>query len=289
MANIRACLDPTPPVLECSSTAIFGAPRGRIGRALQSDPMVPIPVSGIAIHCVKDTYDGYLAKVCIGAKVTPECHASFHYVIDAETGAVTSLVDETNLAWAWQSYRSNFPVTSPVDGCPCAPPCPTPPCPVPPAPTTYPGWTVLSALFPNLSADFYTVNIGVTSPNRPEQQILDGVDCCAGPWGLSPAAYANLVRLIAWIQSRYPAITVDAQHIAFHDDIIETICPECPCGANGSCLVCDVSSYCEACITVSDPAMFESTNVRFVYGESDTGCRVKILLTDLKVLLDALP
>jgi len=247
------CVDPTPPPMECSLTQIFGAPRGTPGRN-------SIPISGIAIHgLTDDTFDAYLARACLSAsKAQVNCKASMHYVLDAETGRLSSLVPEADLAWAWQSYRGNFPVTTPLDTCPCIPPCPTPPCPVPPDPQAYPGWPVLSAAFPNLSADFYTINIGITHTIRPEQQALEGVNCCIGPYGIGEVAYRNLVRLIAWIVSNNPSIPVDAQHIAFHDAIVnvpEINCLEFPCGPNNVCLVCDVSSYCEACPNKSDPLL----------------------------------
>ncbi len=286
--NVVGCLDPTPPVMECSTTSIYGAPRGRFGRALPNTQL-ETPISAIAVHCIRDSYDGYLATACVGPRATSNCHASFHYVLDAETGALTKLVPEADLAWAFQSYKTNFPPTTPLDCCPCPPPCPTPPCPAEQCEAeVYTGWPVLSAQFPNLSADFYTISIGITAPSRPEQQALDGADCCLGPWGLSDLAYRNLVRLIAWIQFRNVGILLDAQHIAFHDDIVITdmFCLECPCGADGACLVCDVSSYCESCINKADPTVSTTvTDLRYVYGESEAGCRVKILVSDLKLLL----
>lgn len=286
---VIACLDPTPPIMECNTTTIYGVPKGRAGRALPNT-IVDLPISGIALHCVKDSFEGYLAKACVGSTKLPVgCHASFHYVIDAETGAISSLVKENDIAWAWQSYRTNFPVITPLDYCACPDPCPVLPCPGQPAPTpvVYTGWPVLSAQFPNLSADFYTINIGVTSPSRPEQSRLDNEDCCIGPYGMTAVAYRNLVRLLAWIQSRNPGIILDANHIAFEDEIVITDdqCLECGCGANGVCLVCDVSNYCERCTNPSDPTISIATTLRYVYGENDSGCRVKILLSDFIALL----
>jgi hypothetical protein len=279
-----ACLPPTPPVLDCAVTRIYGAPIGRPARV--SPPTIPsvIPVGGIAVHCVSDTYQGFLAKACVGSpRLTPFGHASFHYVIDAETGAVSSLVPEADVAWAFQSYLSNFPVLSPLAGAPCPPDNCAPPCPPPvPQPITYPGWTVLSALHPGISADFYAISIGITQSNHPEQTVLDGVDCCIGPLGLSETAYANLVRLIAWIAYRY-SIPLNTQHIALHDEIVPVLlgCEECACGQNGGCLVCDVSHYCERCLNQGDPAFTTSTSIYWVYGETQGGCKVRIRLTDL--------
>lgn len=282
---VLQCQEPTPPPgMECNTTRIFGAPIGTPGRN-------NVAIGGIAIHGIKDTYEGYLAKACLGStKIAINCHASFHYVLDAETGQVTSLVPEANLAWAFQSYRTNFPVTTPVDGCPCPPPCPTPPCPTPAAPTTYPGWSVLSALHPNLAADFFSINIGITVPSRPELTALDGVNCCIGPYGLSPVAYEKLIRLLAWIQSRYPAILLNAQHIAVHDTITltEEGCEEFPCGPNGACLTCDVSNYCEQCQDRAAPLAIEDdqTVIRYIYAETTGGCRVKIDLATLTAFLE---
>lgn len=284
---IRECLDPTQPVMDCKEAGLFGAPRGRIGRFLPNT-VDEIPISAIAVHCVKGTYESYIASVCVGlTKIPVECHASMHYVIDAETGAITSLVSEANLAWAFQSYRSNFPTTSPVNGCPCPTPCPVPPCGEPLPAQTYPGWPVLSAEFPNISADFYAINIAVVNTSRLEDSFLDDVQCCLGPYGMSEFAYAQLIHLIAWIQSRYAAILLDDQHIKFHDDIVPTEagCAECSCGANGSCLVCDISSYCERCINPPDPAIALSDSLFYVYGESSGGCKVKLSLDDFKALL----
>lgn len=287
------CLDPTAPPMECNTTNIYGAPKGRPGRQLPTAPLVAIPVSGIALHCIKDSFDGYLAKACVGGTRMPvNCHASFHYVIDAETGQLSSLVPEADVAWAWQSYRTNFPVTTPQDCCQCPAPCPQLPCPADQCvPVTYDGWPVLSAQFPNISADFYTINIGITNPSRPEQTSLDGVNCCLGPYGFSPKAYKTLIQLLAWIEFRYAGITLDAQHIKFHDEIVPTeeACLECACGANGACLVCDVSAYCERCPFPSDPTYSEAHTVRYVYGENESGCRVKILLADLKTMLASIP
>ncbi|SRR5258706_1033050 len=286
-AFIKECLDPTSPVMECHNTNIFGAPRGRPGRYLPNTTTL-IPIEGIAIHCIADDFNGYISKACTGiAKIPVECKASMHYIIDAETGTVSSLVHEADLAWTWQSYRSNFPVSSPVDGCPCPAPCPAPPCGQPLSVQTYPGWPVLSGEFPDISADFFTINIGVIHPSRPQDSFLDNVTCCIGPYGMTDKAYRILIQLIAWIKSRYVAVTIDAQHIAFHDDIVEVVpgCLECPCGAEGSCLVCDVSGYCEKCQYVSPPVIAEDSELRFVFGENAAGCQVKVSVADLKILL----
>lgn len=287
MADIITCMSPTAPAMECNHTAIYGAPKSRLGRTPPSE-VTNIAISGIAVHCVKDSFNGYLAKACIGSTKMPiGCHVSFHYIIDAETGYISSLVAESDLAWAWQAYRSNFPLVTPLDYCQCPVPCPAPPCGSPePIAVTYPGWTVLSAQFPNLSADFYTINIGVTSPSRPEQSRLDNENCCVGPYGLTDQAYRQLIRLIAYLQAKYSStILLDDQHIAFHDEIVtvEEDCLECPCGANGACLICDVSAYCERCLTPGDPTIAIDTcaNLKYIYGENAFGCRVKIPISEL--------
>ena len=278
------CNEPTAPSpMECQTTEIYGVPRRTPGRGASS-------IQGIAIHGIADNYEAYLAKACVGyTKLPVGCHASMHYVIDGETGRVTSLVREEDIAWAFQSYRGNFPVTTPVDACPCPPPCPAPPCPEPPAPETYPGWPILAAANPNLSADFYTINIGVVTPAHPEQLYLDGVDCCPGPWGMSPQAYNNLVRLVRWIEERYVSIPLDEQHIQFHDYIVQNSedCLEIPCGPQGACFICDVSNYCERCMNRSNPSVSTTvTDIRYVYGENSSGCQVKILLADFIALLN---
>lgn len=295
--EIRDCIAPTPPVMDCARTRIYGAPRGRPGRSPTSNPNDTVPILAIAVHCAQETYDGFLNKACTSdGRLAPDGHASFHYVLNSETAQVSQLVPESDLAWAFQSYKSNFPVTAPVqpppcpDICPPEPPCPpTPPVTIP-ASEAYPGWPVLAALYPNLSADFYTINIGVTVPTRPEEAILDGnVDCCFGPFGLTDAAYAALVRLVNWVAFRY-SIPIDAQHVAFHDQIVPVVlgCEECMCDDGGHCFVCDVSAYCEKCTNEGDPAFTVSETIKFIYGENSAGCKVRITVEDLKVLLETL-
>jgi hypothetical protein len=114
------------------------------------------------------------------------------------------------------------------------------------------------------------------------------VDCCAGqPYGLTPYAYEQLVHLVAWIESRYPAVTVDQQHIQFHDQIVETLagCEECPCGPQNTCFVCDVSHYCEGCANIGDPTFSISDDILYVYGENSAGCKVRIRIDDLRTVL----
>lgn len=286
-ADYRECTEPLPPVMNGYSTRIYGAPRGRPGRN-------GIPVLAIAIHCVQDTFNGFLLKACTAnPKLSPHGNASFHYVVDAESLQVASLVHENDLAWAFQSYLSNFPVTQPILPPPCPPnECEPAPCPpVPPiiitAEEAYPGWPELAAIYPNLSADFYTINIGITTPSRPENDILDGEDCCIGPYGMTQQAYQNLVRLVAWVAYRRE-IPVIRERIAFHDDIVPTLmgCEECKCDSRGTCFICDVSSYCSGCLSPSDPSFRLSDNIRFIYGESASGCKVKIRLDFLRSLIN---
>ncbi len=247
---IKACSPPTPPILSCNTTSLFGVKRGVSGRH-------DIPIMGIVVHCIGDDYTSYLNKACKSSpKMMPCGHASMHYVIDAVTGQVSCLVKDTDIAWAFQSYLSNFPMTNPLDA--------------------YPGWEELPDLFPTLSADFYTLNIGIAAPVRPEVEILDGGEfCCLGPYGMTEIAYANLVRLIAWLADRY-SIPVDTEHIALHDEIVEvkTGCEECLCAEN--CLICDISSYCESCSNAGDPSFILHNCIEFVYGESADGCKVKV-------------
>lgn len=278
----RLCLPPTPPVMACSITRLYGAPIGRAGRD-------NVPILAVAVHCIKDDYNGFLSKACTGStKLMPVGHASFHYVLDADSAQLTSLVDEANLAWAFQSYTSNFPVTQPVQPPPCPDDCPPPVCPPPPVviitpEEAYPGWPQFWAI--PYSADFYTINIGITSPSRPEDSALDGGNSgCCGPYGLTDAAYAKLVRLIAWIADRYD---IPALNIAFHDDIVPTIlgCEECRCDADGACLKCDVSAYCEPCDAPGDPTYAREGDIFWIYGENQSGCKVRVKVTDLAAIL----
>lgn len=264
--------------MQCITTELFGAPMGNPNR-------MNTAIQGIAIHAINDSFDGALNAMCLSSKRSKVgCHQSFHYLIDGNGCQVAQIVPEANLAWAFQSYRTNFPVTTPLDCCPCPPPCPLPPCPTDPCgPVTYTGWPTLSAANPNLSADFYTINIGIALPARPEITNLDGIPCC-GPFGMEDCAYQNLIRLLAWIESRYPVITNDIQHVAFHDQIVvrEQECLEIQCP--GPCLLCDVSSYCERCRNMADPTILiisdpaQANQIRYFYGETIGGCRIKFTL-----------
>lgn len=264
---IKLCSDPTPPLIECSKTTIYGAPRkshGRIPPVLM--PQVETPISGIAVHCLKDTYQGYISKACVASpKLMPCGHASMHYVIDGDTGNVTQLVKDADVAWAFQSYLSNFPLPHPQE--------------------SYPGWTVLSALYPLLSADFYTLNIGITSPTRTGDLLDD--DCCIGPYGATETAYKTLIRLVAWLADKYN-IPRDNQHIAFHDDIVLTIegCAECIC-SDIVCFICDVTGYCESCTNSGDPSFVIGDTIFYFYGETENGCKIKINFSDLMELINA--
>jgi hypothetical protein len=266
---LKLCNEPSPPILACSNTIIFGAPMRTMGRVPPTPaPQVETPILAIAIHCLKDDYQGYLSKACVASPNLMPCeHASMHYVVDALTGQISCLVKETDVAWAFQSYLSNFPMPNPLQ--------------------PYPGWPELSAIYPALSADFYTINIGLAVPSQPQNEVLDGDTCCLGPYGLTWKAYANLVQLIAWIANRYD-IPLDKEHIAFHDDIVETAygCEECTC-RNLVCFICDVSSYCESCKNVGDPTYTLFDDIAFVYGETAGGCRVKISIEDLRSLINA--
>lgn len=255
---MKVCLPPSAPLLECSSTKLFGVPKGRSGR-LPPLGGVETPISGIAIHCLPDDYTGYLAKVCNApASLMPCEHASMHYVVNADTGQISCLVPEANVAWAFQSYMSNQSLGNPVE--------------------PYPGWPTLRAQFPNLSADFYTINIGIASGAT--KPTVDGDVCCNGPYGMSDKAYTNFIQLLAWIADRYN-IPINAQHIALHDDIVETIigCEECFCRED-NCLLCDISSYCQGCTAVGDPSFPKGDEIAFIYGETISGCKVKISLED---------
>lgn len=268
MVMIRSCLPPTLPITECHKTKIFGAPRGRFGRVPPVPaPQIETPISGIVIHCLPDTYQGYLSKACVASPSLMPCgHASMHYVLDALTGQLSCLVPEKDVAWAFQSYLSNFPLPNPLDA--------------------YPGWPDLSDIFEGLSADFYTLNIGITNGNRLQNELLDGEPCCDGPYGTTEVSYNKLIQLIAYLADKYN-IPLDTHHIALHDDIVETQigCEECLCRIG--CLICDVTGYCESCRNVGDPTYTLDDEIAYVYGETSSGCRVKISLENLIALINA--
>lgn len=223
---------------------------------------------------------------CTGSTKNAACHASMHYVIDGQTGISTALVEEDNTAWAFQSYPGNFPVLTPLDQCQCPTPCPEPPCPQPAPATSYPGWPVQTGLHPNIAADFYTINIGITIPDRKRQ--FD-TECCTTPYGISEAAYKTLVRLLKWIQFRYPVIQLNSQYIAFHDQIVDRPTEEClefPCGPQDACLLCDVSNLCDKCLNAVDPNfIIVEGGIRYVLVETNGGCRAKITIDDFKTVL----
>lgn len=259
---LKLCNDPSPPILQCSQTKIFGAPMRTPGRVPPLPAaQVETPIQGIAIHCLRDDYRGYLSKACVASPNLMPCeHASMHYVVDALTGAISCLVKETDVAWAFQSYLSNFPLPNPLVG--------------------YPGWPSLVANNVGLSADFYTINIGLAVPAQPQNEVLDNDTCCLGPYGLTWKAYNSFVQLVAWIAFRFN-IPINKQNIAFHDEIVLTTygCEECSC-RNLACFICDVSAYCESCQNTGDPTFTAFNEIAWIYGESAGGCRVKISLSD---------
>lgn len=257
---IKLCNPASQPVLGCTKTRLYGVPRGTAGRD-------NVPILAIALHCIPMEYEAYNQQACSSSPNNVGCdHASMHFVIDGNIGRAECMVDPENVAWAFQTYPSNFSL--------------------PHANTPYPGWTELAGLFPLYSADFYTLNIGITVPKRPETEIIDGEDCCLGPYGMTWDAYDKLVRLIAWLAEKY-GIPIDNQHIAFHDQIVEVAmgCEECLC-RNLTCFLCDVSGYCETCSNAGDPTFTTFDNIDYIYGEY-RGCRVKISIEDLKELLNA--
>lgn len=261
---VRTCIDPTPPIMQCYSTPLFGVPRGRTGR---TPPLsnVNTPISGIVIHCVQESFDGYINKMCNSQLLGCE-HASMHYVIDGSTCQLAHVVEDENVAWGFQSYPSNFPLANPQE--------------------PYPGWPVLRTQFPNISGDFYALHIAIAVPRIPQLDGLDNAtDCCPGPYGMTWECYRKLVQLVAWLAWKYD-IPVNEQHIAFHDQIVErTIgCEECQC-LGMVCFVCDVSKYCEGCKNPGDPTFVEAEEIDFLYGELD-GCKVKISIENLRILLN---
>lgn len=258
---LRLCNPPSQPVMSCKSTRLFGVPRGTPGRD-------NVPILAIALHCIPMEYEAFNDKACSASPNSVGCdHASMHYVIDSVTGRINCQVKEENVAWAFQTYPSNFSL--------------------PNATSPYPGWPELAALYPMYSADFYTLNIGITVPTHAETEVLDGgdVDCCIGPYGMTWEAYGKLVHLVAWLAERH-MIELDVQHIQFHDQIVETTmgCEECRC-ATLTCFICDVTAYCESCSNAGDPGYVLSDTIDFIYGESH-GCRVKISIEDLRNLLN---
>lgn len=248
-----ACLTPTAPASSNVVSTIYGVPRGTAGRGGR-------PIQGIVIHCLQESIDKYNAKICAGGIYRRDNrHSSVHFSV-APTGDVYQYVDEGDVAWGMQAYPSSFPDITPDQ-----------------APV---GWTVLPALYPNVSLDLYTLQIGVAVPrqngylNQPGCQGCGCGDGACGGYGLSDAAYKNLVRLVAYLAKKY-SIPIDTQHIWTHDRVVDTPETELECLCLPDCFTCDVSNYCEECSNPSDSSYKLAPGVVYFYGEDANGCKVK--------------
>lgn len=247
------CLTPKSPAIKINPTEVYGNPRKTTGRAGHV-------IQGIAVHCLGESSDDYIKRVCTANSWrTSQKHASVHYVVN-EDGVVTQLVDDADMAWSFQKYLGNFASTTPA--------------------VAMPGWTTLSAGNPGISPDFYTINVGIAVKPRPEYRNLAGCescvqDACAGkPFGMTPNGYSVLLKLLAYLSNKY-GISIDAQHLQLHDKIVDTQEGYEECLCNNVCLVCDVSAYCEPCENPGDAAYVSSTDIKYIYGESSYGCKVK--------------
>lgn len=240
------CNTPQMPLYNKMLSTIFGAPQGKPGREGKT-------IQGLVVHCIEQTQTQYDNLMCMATPKLMPNHTSLHYVVSPE-GMIHQYVDDANIAWGMQQYLGNFPSVAPV--------------------TPYPGLATLSAANPGVSADLYTLHIGV-SVAAPTAQACD--DPCEGqPLGMTLAGYKALVQLLAYLSHAY-SIPHDAQHIAFHDAIInlwDLSLRECKC--NNVDLVGDVAAYVQGCANPKDLSYNEGTDIAFVYGENACECKVKV-------------
>lgn len=260
MAYVTPCLPATLPPVTCQATRWYGIPRGRETRN-------GYPIKGIMLHCLGMSLSEYTSRLC-GYDQQPQLnpHASMHYVVSME-GTLTQFVADEDIAWGVNTYVGNFVTTS-----------------VPNAPSVYLGWPQLAQEFPNTTVDAYVLHIGIAV--APSTKVNPGCadPCDMPPLGMEPQAYRKLVRLVAYLAAMY-GIPVDSQHIAFHEQVMATTPPtECPCLEN-LCFICDVGEYCESCTNPFDASFQPSPSIKYIYGDNEFGCKVKISLEDLKTLL----
>jgi N-acetylmuramoyl-L-alanine amidase len=254
------CLPPARPAIIPNPIDTYGVPRGTLGRAAY-------PIRAIVVHCLGMNLEQYRAKVCDPrAHISVNEHASIHYGVGYD-GDIRQFVDDGNVAWGMQSYNTTVPVTTPAS--PLA------------------GWSALPALYPNLSADFYTLQIGIAAPYR-DTATSGCSNCCAAdqcathPFGLSDSGYRQLVQLIAYKAAQY-SIPIDDEHIELHDRVVNRPLGQEECQCTAHCLICDVSNYCQTCESPAE--VISSGVINYVYGESVQGCKVKMTLPAFKALL----
>ena len=234
-SDVIQCLTPKKPRIRQNLTGNFGLPKGVSGRG-------SFTPKAIVIHCVKHTLEAYDALVCRDLKLKRGAidHPSLHYVITGE-GAVVQYVEDLDIAWA-------FPEVSATPN---------------PDLSTF-NWS-LTTQYPNVSPDWYTINIGLTIPPSARGECLcEGI---SSP--LRMGGEKKLIQLIAYLSAKYN-IPVTKQAIVYHHNIDLLAEEECPCDG---CIVCDVAKYCEQC---ENPSMtqFENGIVKYVYGESEDECTV---------------
>lgn len=246
---IKSCITPTLPPIECYNTKWFGIPRGTCGRNTH-------PICGIMLHCLDMSMDAYQNGICTTMrKPLLQDHWSLHYVISAD-GLIRRLVEEDNIAWGLQSYVGSFPPVMPLP---------------------LPGWNVLPAMYPGVAPDTYLLHIGIVIPKQIESDINCIDPCKERPLNMSWTGYQRLVRLVAYLTSKYN-IPVDVEHVAFHEQVTPTGSEDtCNC-LDGLCFVCDVDSYCEGCSNPGDSSYLADDSLAVVYGETATGCRARIPL-----------
>lgn len=260
---VSPCTPPTMPTATGCSSRWFGVPRNTIGRNGAT-------VQGIVIHCLNMSLSEYDSLAGNRGSLPPSNkHISLHYAIGAE-GQIHQYVNEENIAWGVGSYPGSFATTT-----------------IPSAVARYPGWPALAAAHPTTTLDPYVIHIGVATI-APSNQ-LGGI--CDDPCSLpvlnfsESTSYQKLVRLVAYLAQKY-SIPVNTAHIQFHELIEQLANPsiECLC-LEGFCFVCDVSEYCETCTNPFDASYGLGTDIRYLYGENEFGCKVKIHISDLRTLL----
>lgn len=257
MPLVQECLDALKPPVQTVPSVVYGIKRLVPGRLSSS-------IQGIVIHNLNRTFEDYVAYA--RTKTIPAAgtvHGSMHYVVGFD-GSIAQTVADADIAWGMQTYLGSFPSTAPS--------------------AAYPGWTVLPAANPGISLDHYVIHIGLAMPPLAGKATPYCSPCEDGRIGMNEGAYKALIQLLAYLKDEYN-IPVDAQHIAAHEDIQNLVSEQpVPCLIE-SCLLCDVEAYCQTCPEKADTSFVADNVLAFVYGESASGCKIKISIDDLMDLM----
>lgn len=235
MKNFIPCLPAKKPRVTKFITPNFGLPKGNVGRGTQT-------IKAIVLHCVKSTIEQYDELACRDMKLKKGLvdHPSMHYVIN-DSGIIHQYVEDDNISWGFPELdiqpTPNFSLFN---------------------------WQLTTAM-PNITPDYYVINVGIASPPTAGNSCI-----CKGKVSpLAPNGEKKLAQLLQYLCRTY-GIPMDTDHIAFHQNIDVSAEDECAC-ANKNGLVCMVEEYCERCENPSR-AEFEDGILEVIYGENEFGC-----------------